>query len=120
MALDVTIEKLNDIVAVAAVHGALSMGTNLKTVDSNLQTLVAGGIKRLVLDLSDCPYLDSSGLGLVVMLNGLLGASGGKLRLCGVNSRVAGLLSLTRTDTFLVCDVDRAESLSAIHSPGWG
>ena len=67
-----------------------------------------------MLDLSDCSYVDSSGLGVVVYTWGLLQNSNGVLRICGANDRVSALLKLTKTDSFLPHDLDRATSLAAL------
>ena len=114
MTLEMTVEKLDRATAVADLSGSLTMGTSLKTVDSNLQTLIEDGVSRLVLDLSACPYADSAGLGLLMHLNGLIGAKGGAMRLCGVSDRIASLLTLTKTDAILKRDVDRDMSLMAL------
>jgi anti-sigma B factor antagonist len=114
MALEMVIEKLDAMTAVATISGPLTLGTNLKTVDNNLQTLIAGGVKRLVLDLSGCSYADSSGLGLLMMVNGIASKSGGALRLCALSSRVADLIQLTHTESILKCDADRSLSLAAL------
>ena len=109
-----TVERLDEATAVATISGSLTMGTNLKTVDQNLQTLLEGGVSRLVIDLSQCPYADSAGLGLLMHVNGLIGQRGGGMRVCGVSDRVSSLLALTKTDTILKRDADRETSLLAL------
>lgn len=66
----------------------------------------------LILDLSDVPYMDSAGLG--VIMNSFVSAQGGgrKLILVGVSERVRALLEMTKVDAVLpICDtVDAAEA----------
>ena len=114
MSLEVTIQKLNDISAVVTLSGPLSLGTNLKIVDMQLQQLLEEGVVRLVLDLSACPYADSSGLGVMVHVHGIAEAKGGAIRLCGVSERIVRMLELTHTDTLLPCDADLATSIAAL------
>ena len=95
------------------ITGPLSLGTNLKTADLNLQELIHSGVHRLVLDLTACPYSDSAGLGMLVYVYGLLREKHGTLRLCGIGERVESLLKMTNTDRFLPCDPDRSASLAA-------
>ena len=114
MSLDVTIEKLNDISAVVTLNGALSLGTNLKILDTQLQQLIEDGVVRLVLDLTACPYADSSGLGVMVHTYGLAEAKGGSIRLCGLSERIARMLQLTHTDAMLPHDADLAASIAAL------
>ena len=114
MALEVTVNKLDDLSAVVTLTGALSLGTNLKILDTNLQQLVEDGVLRLVLDLTGCPYTDSSGLGVMIHTYGLIQARGGSVRLCGVSDRIARMLELTHTDSLLPRDADLASSLAAL------
>ncbi len=114
MALEMVVERVDAGTAVAVISGALTMGTNLKTIDHNLQDLVSSGVSRLVLDLSASSYCDSAGLGLLMHVNGLLAGHGGAMRLCGVSERLMALLKLTLTDALLKCDADRDTSLLAL------
>lgn len=114
MALDVTIKKLSEVSAVVALSGSLTLGTNLKVLDTQLQQLIETGVVRLVLDLTDCPYADSSGLGVMVHTHGLAAAKGGTIRLCGVSERITRILQLTHTEALLPQDADSAASIAAI------
>jgi anti-sigma B factor antagonist len=116
MQTEMTVEKLDSATAVAVIHGSLTMGTNLKTIDHNLQALVEGGVSRLVVDMTACPYSDSAGLGVLMHTFGLLQEGGGAMRLCAVSDRVASLLKMTRTDAMLGCDVDRETSVAALNA----
>jgi anti-sigma B factor antagonist len=51
---------------------------------------------RLVLNLSKVTYVDSSGLGMLVALNASTRATGGSLKISGLNGRVNDLIQLTR------------------------
>jgi anti-anti-sigma factor len=114
MALDVTVERLSGGSAVVTVQGPMSLGTNLKILDTQLQQLIEEGVVKLVLDLTACPYCDSAGLGVMVYAHGLIVAKDGMIRLCGVSERVAALLKLTQTEPLLPCDADLAASMAAL------
>ena len=114
MSLEVAFEKLDDLSAVATLRGPLTLGTNLKIVDTQLQHLISEGVVRLVLDLTECPYADSSGLGTLIHVSGLIQAHGGAVRLCGVSERIAALLAMTHTDKLLPSDANVAASLAAL------
>jgi anti-sigma B factor antagonist len=115
MPLDLTVDRLNPTTAVVAIDGALTLGTGLKMVDTQVQQLIADGVDRLVLDLSQCSYCDSAGLGFLVNAYRSI-EERGALRQCGVGARVMALLKLTRTDSILLCDADRAASLEKLGS----
>jgi len=114
MPLNVEIEKLPDGVAVVSMEGQLTLGLNLKLADSQVHAAIAEGATKLVFDLTGLDYIDSAGLGMVVFTYGTLNEKGGTLRLCGVASRIASVLKLTKTDELLGMDATREESLAAL------
>jgi len=56
----------------------------------------AGHVSRIVLDMSDMTFIDSSGLGAMVAVTKHL--DGGDLRLANVSGHIRMLLRLTRLD----------------------
>ncbi len=115
MPLTANIERLPNNTAVVTLQGALTLGTSLKIADSQIQSAIAEGVKRMVLDLTGVNYIDSAGLGLIVYVYGILNDKQGMLRICGLTSQVQSLLHLTRTDTFLAVDGHCEESLAALN-----
>ena len=67
--------------------------------------------KRLVLNLADVPYMDSSGIAVLVEALQKLRKSGGKIYLTNLQPRVKGLLEIARLHTVFVCVADEAEAL---------
>jgi len=55
----------------------------------------------LILDLSDTPYMDSAGLGLIMNYYVAADNSGRHIVLAGVGYRISALLQTTRVDTIL-------------------
>lgn len=104
MPLEAKIEKLSQDAAIVKVSGSMTLGTALKMLDSQVQTLVRGETLALTIDLSGVDFIDSAGLGLLVHTYGLLEAKQGTLRLCGPQPRVSAVLNMTRTNTFLTID----------------
>lgn len=101
-------------VAVARFTGAVTLGTSLHAADAQLQKTIADGAAKVVLDMTDVPYMDSAGLGVLVQASGLANEKGGVLRLCGVSERVGSLIKLTRTDGLLPMDANVDASLAAL------
>ncbi|MGD0730094.1 MAG: STAS domain-containing protein [Terracidiphilus sp.] len=114
MPLNARIEKLPEGRAVVVLDGPMTLGSSLKLADTQIQTVIADGATRIVIDLTGVDYVDSAGLGMLVFTYGSLNEKGGSLRLCGVAARVMSLLKLTKTDTFLAIDKDRDESVTAL------
>ena len=65
--------------------------------------------KRMVLNLSQVPYMDSSAIAVLVEL--LRRLKGGKIALAGLQPRVRGLLEIARLDTIFAIVATEAEGL---------
>jgi len=62
------------------------------------------GAKRIVLDLNDLGYMDSSGLGSIIGLYVSVKSAGGRLELINLSARVRQLFSITNVlSLFEVC-----------------
>ena len=109
-----TVEDLDANSAVVTLDGPLTFGMSLSLTDSQLRGLVERGITKLLLDMTAVPYCDSAGLGTIVHVYGMAKQNGGVVRLFGLSERVAALLKMTTTDSFLPIDVDRATSMAAL------
>jgi anti-anti-sigma factor len=82
---------------------------------STITSLITGGEKRLLLDLSAVTYVDSATIGCLMDLYRQASAAGGALKLSGVQKRVETMLSMTGAQNFLEIHPDEA---SAIRSFG--
>ena len=76
-----------------------------------LEAAIAKGHDRIVLDLSEVTFMDSSGLGAVVAI--LKALKGGELRIVGLQRAVQELFRLTRMDSIFRCHDDVGSALSA-------
>ena len=114
MQLNTKIEEVAQKKVVITVEGSMTLGSSLKVLDAQLQNLIANGVNTVVFDLTEVDFIDSAGLGLLMLARGLLNKSGSMLRLCSPQARVRALLRMTRTDTLLKIDESLEESLAAI------
>jgi anti-sigma B factor antagonist len=102
-------------VTVVEVSGRLTLGEGVAKVRSELQPIIAGGKRQIVLDISEVVYLDSSGIGLLVSTYATMNRLGGHLKICGLSNRVKDLLLLTKL--FTVFEVyDNADAAVASFS----
>ena len=63
--------------------------------------------KRLMLDLNQVPYMDSSGLGTLVEVFRRVSSYKGKMVLFGLSSRVRSVFEITNLDKFFtICDTE--------------
>ncbi|MBV9547118.1 MAG: STAS domain-containing protein [Chloroflexi bacterium] len=87
-------------VAVVHPHGRLDL-LAAQDVKTRLTETVAAGHQRLVVDLTDVPFIDSSGLG--ALIGGLKAArqAGGDLRIARPGEQPRTVLQLTTLDRVL-------------------
>lgn len=114
MILNSKVEQIADKQVVITVSGSMTLGSKLKVLDAQLENLVSNGVNTIVFDLTDVDFIDSAGLGILVLAHGLLDKENTMLRVCGAQSRVHALLKMTKTDTLLHVDDSREQSMEAI------
>jgi anti-sigma B factor antagonist len=85
-----------DVATVVAVAGRLTLGEGASRLRETLQQLVADGTRRIVLNLAELSYLDSSGIGLLVSSYATMNRVGGQIKLASLSSRVKDLLLITK------------------------
>jgi len=69
--------------------------------------------ERLVINLSEVSYMDSSGIGTLVEIFRRLNGFGGKLMLCGLSDRVYSVFEITRLNKFFKIFATEEEALAA-------
>lgn len=85
---------------VVRVSGELDMDTR-PMLEDFLREVVDAGARRVVLDFAGVPFMDSSGLGLLVETLKRLGDTGGRLCLADAQESVRNVLVLSAVDMVL-------------------
>ncbi len=95
---------------VVRVSGELDMDTGPQLQDF-LQEVADGGARQVVLDFAEVTFMDSSGLGLLVVWLKALRDRGGRLCLAAVQQPVRDVLTLSAVDQAIAVydSVDAAE-----------
>jgi anti-anti-sigma factor len=78
--------------------------------------LIAGGEKRIVIDLAPVGYVDSATIGCLMDLYRQAEAAGGAVKLAGLQKRVETMLTMTGAQNFLEVHPDRAAALASFGS----
>ena len=118
MPLEMDTDRVGPECAVVSIRGGMTLGTTLKSIEGSVVQLIGEGVRKLVLDVTECGYSDSAGLGFLVHTYGVISQKGGAMRLCGAGERITNLLAITKTDAILPCDPTRVESLEALGCAG--
>ncbi|WP_196259920.1 STAS domain-containing protein [Pelagibacterium limicola] len=87
--------------------------SNAASFRARLSELAEGGRTRLILDLANVRYVDSSGLGALVSLLKRIGVKG-ELALCAVAPAVMSVLTLTRMDKVFSIYADRGAAVEGL------
>lgn len=81
---------------VLSIHGKFLGSLERGTMQPLFAELAASGQGRLVIDLSQTDFMDSTGIGLLVNGAKTLRAAGGDVRLAGLQDRIKNLFVITR------------------------
>jgi anti-sigma B factor antagonist len=95
MALKITSREV-DGVMVLALEGRIVFGEEAAALHEKLESVLAAGKAKLVLDLKNVKMIDSSGLDTLVIAHNSAKSRGASLRLCNLGSRSSELLRITR------------------------
>ena len=69
--------------------------------------------KRVVIDLSDVEYMDSSGVATLVEAFQVARRNGSKMVLCGLMDRVKSIFEIAKLDSVFTITADRATALKS-------
>lgn len=83
---------------VFAMSGRLTMGSDSQTVEWNLAKLLQENHKKVIFDLTNVNFLDSSGIGILVMCHAKLKKAGGSLRIAGAQGMVRQIIEMTNVN----------------------
>jgi len=101
MILEAELERLDPMTAVFRLTGRMTLGMRLREIEAKISDAADNGVQKLILDLSGVEFIDSAGLGALMILYGNMKVRGGQLRLVSPAPRVLDLLKLTHTDSIL-------------------
>jgi anti-sigma B factor antagonist len=104
-----------DEVTVVDVSGRFTMGESASTFRDTIGDLIAEGHKKLLLNLADVSYIDSSGIGEMVAAFTTLSTQGGVMKVIKLTKRVKDLLQITRQHTLFEVHEDEATALASFH-----
>jgi len=104
-----------DGVTVVTAQGRIVLGEETNAIREQVKQLLASGTKKIVIDLGQVDFIDSSGLGALVGLYSTAGAQGAKIRLANITKRFRDLLSITKLLTVFDVYDDQAKAVSSFN-----
>ena len=110
MSVKLTTRQVGDVTVVDAV-GRITLGEGASTFRDTVRDLVASGHKKMLLNLGEVSYIDSSGIGEMVSGFTTVANQGGQLKLLNLTKRVKDLLQITKLYTVFEVFDDEAAAI---------
>lgn len=112
---EATTAELDGGVRVVAVRGELDLGTAPELAGPLDQAVAAG--EPLLLDLSACEFIDSTGIAMIVRASQQLGGANGEgagIAICSANDQVRRVLEITGVEQSIPVHASRDDALAAL------
>jgi len=110
VSVKLTTRQVGD-VTVIDVAGRITLGEGSSVLRDAMRDMVSKNQKKILLNLGDVSYIDSSGIGELVSGFTTVTNSGGALKLLNLNKRVKDLLQITKLYTVFDVHEDEAGAI---------
>lgn len=111
MGLQISTRAFRDITILDLQGRSTINGGESKLLDSQLQTLIASGVRKLLLNLTNLTQVDSTGVSIIVKTFVSLRDQGGALKLLSPCGRVLEVLTMLRLLETIPSFVDETQAL---------
>ena len=100
-------------VSIVDLSGRITIGEGTIVLKDAVRNLLQRNEKKILLNLADVSYIDSSGIGELVSSFTTVGNQGGKLKLLNLTKKVHDLLSITKLLTVFEVFGDEAKAIQS-------
>jgi anti-sigma B factor antagonist len=102
-----------DGITVVDMSGRITLGEGSVVLRDSIRDLVGKGQKKILLNLGDVTYIDSSGIGELVSAFTAVRREGGELKLLNLTKKVLELLQITKLYTVFDIKDDEAAAIKS-------
>ena len=102
-----------DGITIVDLSGRITLGEGSVILRDTVRDLVGKGSKKILLNLGDVTYIDSSGIGELVSAFTTVRNQGGELKLLNLTKKVHDLLQITKLYTVFDVKDDEAAAISS-------
>lgn len=102
-----------DGVVVLRLDGKLMGGPDADTMKAHIQQAIDEGNPRVLIDLANVPWMNSTGLGILIANYTTLTRAEGKMKLMNVSSRINSVLIITQVGTVFETFSDEKSALAS-------
>ena len=103
-----------DGVTIVDLSGRITLGEGSVVLRDTVKDLLGKGQKKILLNLGDVSYIDSSGIGELVSAFTSVRNQGGELKLLHLTKKVHDLLQITKLYTVFDVKDDEAAAIAAV------
>ncbi|MBL0156006.1 MAG: STAS domain-containing protein [Bryobacterales bacterium] len=114
MSVKLTTRQIGDVTVIDAA-GRITLGEGSSTFRDSIKELTAKGHKKVLLNLGEVSYIDSSGIGELVSGFTTVSNAGGQLKLLKLTKRIQDLLQITKLYTIFEVFDDEAAGLASFN-----
>ena len=100
-------------VTILSMKGRITLGKEATALREKVNTLNTAGKRNLVFMMGEVDYIDSTGLGALVMTASSLRKNGGNVKLVGLNRRTIELLVMTKLATIFEIFSDEQDAVNS-------
>jgi len=104
-------------VSIVALDGRIVLGEESNVLRERVKSLIAGGKKKIVLNMANVSYIDSAGLGILVAAHVSAKNQGAALHLSNLGNKFHDVLQLTRLLTVFSVYETEADAISSFGTP---
>lgn len=104
-----------DGITIVDLSGRITLGEGSVVLRDSVKDLLSKGQKRILLNLGDVSYIDSSGIGELVSAFTSVRNQGGELKLLNLTKKVHDLLQITKLYTVFDVKDDEATAIAAFN-----
>ncbi|HEY7406099.1 MAG TPA: STAS domain-containing protein [Candidatus Angelobacter sp.] len=108
-----TSNRQMDGVTIVDMSGRITLGEGSVILRDTIRDLVGKGQKKILLNLGDVTYIDSSGIGELVSAFTAVRREGGELKLLNLTKKVHDLLQITKLYTVFDIKDDEAAAIKS-------
>jgi len=114
MVLSLTTRTTNEGVSIIELSGRITIGRESSQIEANVVRLLNDGARKIVIDLSQIEYIDSTGIGIIAYCFGKVTQSGGQCRVSGAKGLVMDLFRITRLENVIQFFPDEASACESL------
>ena len=112
MSMKVTTRQVDGI-TILDLSGRITLGEGSVTIRDAVRDVLAKGSNKILLNLGDITYIDSSGIGELVSAYTTVRNQGGELKLLNLTKKVHDLLQITKLYTVFDVKDDEASAIAS-------